>query len=442
MHNVPAFVEEPYSPPEDTLRAWVLIYYEEDKKIDPEKFWKETGKSDYQRFKPLASPDSQVKRTAAELTAGASKPEEQLAALDKFCRTRIRNIYSQANPMTTEERKAIKENHSPGSTLKQMAGTGTDINLLFTSLATASGFDARMARISDRSDFFFDRGFPSTYFMNTRSVAVKLNENWVFYDPATPYLEPGMLRWQEEGSIALISDPREGFFVKTQFADAAQSKRIHWGEFKLLEDGTLDGIVQYTFTGHEGIIEKNIYDDMSPAQREEHFKESVKNRLSTAEISKFEMSGADSADKPISVKFHISVPGYGTRTGKRLLLQPAFFQRNFSPRFAATNRKWNLYFDHAWSEDDEVSIELPAGWELDQGTTPPGVNLGAVGGYKVQLGKTPDGRKIVYKRTFEWGRDNKLLFPVKTYETIKAAFDAIQEQDGHMITLKAGANAQ
>jgi hypothetical protein len=44
MTNVPAFVEEPNMPPEDQLRAWMLIYYEEDKKIDPDKYWKEIGR--------------------------------------------------------------------------------------------------------------------------------------------------------------------------------------------------------------------------------------------------------------------------------------------------------------------------------------------------------------------------------------------------------------
>ena len=442
MHNMPAFVEEPDSPPEDTLRAWMLVYYEEDKKIDAEKFWKETGKSDYTRFKPLTSPDSQVKRTSAELISGIAKPEDQLAALDKFCRTKIRNIYSQANPMTAEERKAIKENRSPGSTLKQMAGTGTDIDLLFTSLAIAAGFEARMARVVDRSDYFLDKGFASTYFMNTHSVAVKVNDKWTFYDPATPYLEPGMLRWQEEGGAGLVSDPKEGFFANTQSSAPARSKRIHRGNFKLLDDGTLEGTVAYVFTGHLGVMEKNRYDDMTPAQREEDFKDSVKNRLSTAEISKFEMTGADSPDKPISVKFFISVPGYGTRTGKRLLFQPAFFQRNFAPRFTATNRKWNVYFTYAWAEEDEVTIELPDGWELDQPVSPALLKMEPVGGYHAVLAKTADARTLVYKRNFDFGRENKLLFPPGAYSLLKGAFDAIQEQDGHMVALKAAANAQ
>ncbi len=217
MTNMPAFREEPYMPPEDNLRAWVLIYYEEDKKIDPEKFWKETGKSDFARFKPLTNADGLVKRTAAELVAGLDKETEKLAAIDRFCRTKIRNLNSVAFPMTATERKAVKENHSPADTLKQKAGSGMDVDQLFVALANAAGFDARVARVADRGDFFFTKDRPTTYFLGIYSVAVRSEDRWVFFDPSTPYLEPGMLRWQEEGTTALISDPKEGFFTSTQY---------------------------------------------------------------------------------------------------------------------------------------------------------------------------------------------------------------------------------
>ncbi len=214
MTNMPAFRREPYSPPEDQLRAWVLIYYEEDKKIDAEKYWKTVGRQDFASFKPLLNAVGLVKRTAAEIVDGIDKPEEKLTALDAFCRSKIRNLSSSAFQLTPEERKAIKENHSPADTLKQTAGRGMDVNFLFAALANAAGFDARMARIPSRGDTFFSVQRPTTYFIDSFSVAVKVGDNWSFYDPATPYLEPGMLRWQEEGQMALISDSKDGFFAR------------------------------------------------------------------------------------------------------------------------------------------------------------------------------------------------------------------------------------
>jgi hypothetical protein len=137
------------------------------------------------------------------------------------------------------------------------------------------------------------------------------------------------------------------------------------------------------------------------------------------------------------VRHKITVPGYATRTGKRILLQPAFFQRNVAPRFTDSKRKFDVYFDYGWSEDDEVTIDLPEGWQLDLPVAPKGTKLGDVGSYSVEVRKTTDGRKLIYRRNFEWAREGRLLLPVTAYPQVKAAFDFVQEQDGYTVALKA-----
>jgi hypothetical protein len=440
--NVPAFREEPYMPPEDQVRAWMLIYYEEDKKINPDKFWKEAGKQDYARLKPYLKIDDLVKKTAAEVVSGAEKPEDKLAALDTYCRTKIRNVNSNFFHVTADERKAMKENHSPGDTLKQKMGDRADVDLLFAAMANAAGLEARMARVSDRSDVFFTQQRPTTYFLDNQIVAVKLNDKWTFYDPSASYLEPGMLRWQQEGLPALISDPKEGFFAATQYLSPARSKRERRAKFQLLDDGSLEGTVTYKYTGHTARNQKNTYNELTPAQQEEDWKKSLQARLSTAEISDFKIQNVDDPAKPLIVEHKLTVPGYATVTGKRILLQPAFFERNLGRRFTETARKWDIYFDYAWSEDDEVIIELPEGWELDKPTAPASTKLGNVGSYSVHVQTTTDGRQLIYNRQFEFGAENMLLMPATGYEQIKKVFDFVQDQDGYTISLKQAANAK
>jgi hypothetical protein len=99
--------------------------------------------------------------------------------------------------LTAEERKAVKENRSSGDTLKQKAGFGMDVDLLFASMANAAGFEVRMARVPDRGDAFFKKSLPTTYFPQNFNVAVKVNDAWTFFDPATPYLEQGTRTFAE-----------------------------------------------------------------------------------------------------------------------------------------------------------------------------------------------------------------------------------------------------
>jgi hypothetical protein len=441
MSNMPAFLPEPNMPPEDQSRAWMLIYYEEDKKTDAAKYWREIGRGDFGSFKSRISANNDVKRAAAELVSGAKSPEEKLALLDTFCRTKIDNLSLSTSRTTAEARKSMKDSHSPADTLKQKAGWGLDVDLLFAALANSAGFEARMARVPDRSDTFFSPDRALTYFLRAISVAVKVNDKWVFFDPATPYLEHGMLRWQEEGGQALVSDPKAGFFATTQFLQPARSLRHRRASFKLLDNGSLEGTVQYTYSGHAGRAEKSLYDDMTPAQREKEWKESLQARIGSAEISKFEMEGVDDPVKPLVVRHKVTVPGYAVRTGKRILLQPAFFEHNRPARFTQSNRKWPVYFDYGWAEDDEIIFYLPTGWELDKPVAPVSTPLADVGNYAVEVRKTNEGHMLVYRRKFDWGRNMKLLMPASAYSQIKTIFDFVQEQDNYTIAMKAVPNA-
>ena len=63
--------------------------------------------------------------------------------------------------------------------------------------------------------------------------------------------------------------------------------------------------------------------------------------------------------KPFIYKYHVRVPEYAQRTGKRLFLQPGFFLKGIDPMFSAGTRRYPIYFHYPWSEEDKITIDLP-----------------------------------------------------------------------------------
>ncbi|HEX8284245.1 MAG TPA: DUF3857 domain-containing protein [Pyrinomonadaceae bacterium] len=442
--NVPAFREEPDMPPEYSVRPWMLVYYSQDRNLEPARFWKEYGKEVYEGSKSEMKVGDEVKRKAAEVVGDASTPEQKIERLFEFCRSQIKNVYDDANGMTADERAKAKENKSPADTLKRGVGTGRDIDMLFAALAVASGFDARLVRLADRSDTFFDAGFPDDYFLRTYDIAVKMGDQWRFYDPASNHVPFGMLRWQEEGQQALLSDPKEPVFVVTPLSGPEKSVERRVGKFKLSEDGTLEGDVRIEYTGHLAVDLKEYYDDESPADREQAVADRFKTRLGGAEITQARMENVTDPVKPLVYAFHVRVPGYAQRTGKRLFLQPAFFQRGLAARFPTATRRHELYFHYPWSEEDRVQVELPEGYGLDSAESPGGISGGELSKYEPTAGVTKDGRTLVYTRKFYFGQGGgraALLFPVASYPSIKTYFDQVNKQDAHTLVLKQGAGA-
>lgn len=435
MSNMPAFREEAYMPPEAEVRAWMLIYYTEDKKLDAEKYWKEHGKDVYKKTRSQMKANDDVQKKAASLIGSASEPEAKLALLFDFCRTQIKNIYDDASGITADDRVKLKENKSASDTLKSGKGDGGDINYLFGALATAAGFEARIALLPDRGDTFFDPRFADSYFLRSRSVAVKVGEKWQFFDPASRFVPMGMLRWQEEGVAALVSDAKDPIFVTTELSEPSKSARKRTASFRLTEDGTLEGDVQVESTGHFAASFKEVNDAKSTSQREEELRENIKERLSTAELSNIVMEDATDPLKPYTISYHIRVSGYAVRTGKRLFLQPAYFQRGFAPYFSTASRKHDIYFDYPWSEKDSIRFELPEGFVLDNGDAPGGIP-GDIGRYEVKMSLVNGQRILTFDRTFHFGGKGTIFLPVSSYSQLKSFFDGVHQGDSHTITLK------
>ena len=381
----------------------------------------------------------EVKQAAVKAIGDATTPEQKLERLFEFCRNSIKNVNNDSSSLTAEERTKLKDNKSPADTLKRGVGTGNNIDMLFAALAIASGFEARIVRLGDRSDTFLDKSFADDYFLNTYDIAVRVGDQWRFYDPASTYVPQGMLRWQEEGEDALLSDPKEPVWIKTPLSPPEKSKQKRTAKLRLSEDGTLEGDVTIEYSGHFAVERKNFNDGDSPAQREETLRDNVKSRMSTAELSEIKIENVNDPVKPFIYSFHVRVPGYAQRTGKRIFLQPAFFEHGLGPMFSSTERKNKVYFHYPWSEEDEVSIELPTGYALDSADAPTPINGGAVSEYKPSAAVTKDGKTLIYKRSFFFGGSDGIMFPISSYAQLKTYFEMVHKEDDHTITLKQGA---
>ncbi|HVF43545.1 MAG TPA: DUF3857 domain-containing protein [Pyrinomonadaceae bacterium] len=449
LNNIPAFREEPRMPPEHAVRPWMLVFYSAVDNSSPQQFWANYGKTVYDDHKPMMKAGDDVKRAAAEATAGAANDEEKLDRIFEYVRSKVKNYRDVSAGMTAEQLEKLKENKSPGDTLKRGVGNWHDIDMLFAAMASASGFDARVAKVGDRSEDFFDPGFPDDYFISrkgTENVAVKVGDGWRFYDPGTTYVQKGMLRWQEEGQQALISDPKQPFFISTPMSSPGKSVERRTAKFKLSDDGTLEGDVRIEYTGHLSVDMKNDYDEDSPSEREESLKAGYKERFAAAELTDIQIENVTDPVKPFAYSFHVKVPGYAQRTGKRLFVQPSFFQRGRGALFPTAARRYDVYFRYPWTEEDRVEIELPEGYALDSPEAPAPIGAGDLSRYEPVAQITKDGRTLVWGRKFYFGASrnaggSSLLFPAGSYSSLKAYFDAVNTQDATTVALKQGAAA-
>jgi hypothetical protein len=436
MENVPGFHEEqPYMPPPDQFRFWSLAYYRSPDPITVDKYWENFSRTQFTFFSEHTKSGKQVRSVAQEITSGADTPLKKLALLSDFCRSKIRNLNT--DEVSAEERVAAQKKtvDTPEDTLRLGVGSAMNIRYLFAALASAAGFEARIAELPDRRRMMgFDRAFANPYFLTDRAVTVMVDGKWHFYDPAGTYIPHDLLAWHHEGVLALITDPKEPHFEMTPYSSAEQSTRQSQGVFKLSEDGTLEGDIFIMYTGHEGSVQKENSERQSPEQREETFKKMIQARLSAAEISNIQIENATDIEKPFTYRCHLRIAGYAQATGKRLFFAPDVFQQGAQPVFELKERKYPILFSYPKTDTDSITIDLPDGYELEAPQIPPPLQIGSAGQYTVEA--SVKGSRLTFLRRYVIGKDAHLGFAANAYPALKQIYDYIALGDAQTLTLK------
>jgi len=446
--NVPALKEEPQMPPEDQVVPWMLLQsvrlnvssegYNFTISIkDPGSpaYWAAVGNDKSFLTTFMNKPDKDVKRVAAEVTASAKTDEEKLRRLYEFCQSQIHNTTFDIS-LSDDQRKKLPKNESLGDVLKNKTASSRFIDLLFGGMANSLGYETRIAFASDRSEMFFKPEMRNESFIHPAAIAVKAGDKWRFFNPGTKFLTYGMLLWYEEDVWALLVGEKIYTWVQIPFTPHQMTVARRTGKFKLAEDGTLEGDVTIEYTGQSALTYRlENYDD-SANKREEDLKDAVKQRLSTAEVSNIKIENLDDPNKPLVQTFKIRVPQYAQKTGKRLFLQPSFFEYGQPSMFSSDTRRYDIYFHYPWSQDDKVEIDLPAGYALDNAERPGPFTAGTVSQYKISLGITNDQRTLMLHREFFFGGEGQMIFPQSGYKQVRGLFDQLHKNDEHTITLK------
>lgn len=435
--NVASLKEEPYMPPDDEVKKWAYLSYQS---FSSSYQWGYLSDIFGEAFRKISKPSKEITQKSAELIAGAESDEEKLRRIYDFVQKNIRNL-SFDRSLTEEQRENIKIKDAD-DVLKNRAGSAAYIDMLFASLARAANFDIKLVLSGNRNDNFFNpEKYPYINFVHPACVAVSIDHNWKYYNPGTPYLPFGKLAWYEEETTAMMINERGFNWQITPLSDHQSSPARRTGKLKLSDDGTIEGTIRVEYEGQQAITRRaDGYFD-SQTKREEDFRDEIKRRISVAEITNLSVENFEDASKPLTYSYKIKVQNYAQKTGKRLFLQPGFFEYGSAPVFSSATRTHRIYFPYPWSEQDDLEFELPENFELDNVDLPAAVtDQKKIGSLDIKINFDKTNNTLIYKRKFYFGGDKNILFSVNAYQPLKNLFDSFHKSDTHTILIRQKAN--
>ena len=433
-NNIPAFQTEDYMPPPDELKSRVDFIYEEGiAEKDQDSFWKHVGKTRNGQLESFIGKRKAMEQAVAQIVSPNDSQDVKLRKIyDRVQQIRNKSYEVQK---TAQEQKRAKE--KPAENVEEVwkRGYGDSVQLawLFLGLARAAGFEAYGCWVSDRREYFFNPVTMQSAKLNDNVVLVKLNGKDLYLDPGVVFTPYGLLTWSETGVAGLRLDKDGGTWIQTTLPQASESRIERVGKLKLSDSGDLEGKLTVTYIGLEAMYHRMEERNTDEVARKKFLEELVTAQIGVAaEAELTNKADWTSSETPLVAEFNLKIPGWASSAGRRVMIPAAIFTAAEKGVFEHANRVQPIYFEYPHEKVDDVTIELPPGWQVSS-VPPPQDQNGKVVVYSLKDEQSPGTLRLTRKLTID-----ALLVHQKYYTALRNFFQAVRTSDGIQVVLQPG----
>ena len=432
--DIPAFQTEDYMPPANELKSRVDFIYSDDiADKEPAKYWKAVGKTRNQLMESFINKKKAMEQAVAEIVSPGDSAEVKLQKI--YSRVQqIRNTsYEREKTEQEQKRDKAKDANNVEAVWKKQYGDAGEITWLFLALARAAGFDASGMVLADRSNYFFYPEIMDGQRLDANVVVVKLNGKDMFFQPGAAFTPFGMLPWYATAVQGLKLDKEGGSWLQTSMPGSTDSGIQRMAQLKITDTGDLEGKLTVTYTGLEASqrrVEKRLADD---TDRKKFLEDEVKESIPAAcEIELTNQPDWKSSSPTLVAEYTLKVPGWVAGAGKRALLPVGLFAAPEKHLFDHAERVHPIYFEYPFQRSDDVSIDVPLGWQIS--TVPQPQKLDAKAITYILEAKNDKGT-LHLSRVLNV---DILLIPQKNYGSLRKIFQIVRTGDEQQVILLPG----
>jgi hypothetical protein len=410
-----------------------FIYSDDSFEKDSNVYWKKVGKKRNGQMESFVGKHSAMEHAVSEIVAPTDSPEVKLRKI--YARVQqIRNkSYEQTKTEQEQKRDKEKVPDNVESIWKKQYAEAGQLTWLFLALARAAGFDASGIWVSERQNYFFIPQTMDGRRLDENVVVVKLNGNDVFFDPGSAFVPFGMLPWSETGVAGLKLDKEGGTWIQTPVPSASDSAIQRKAQLKLADTGDLEGKVVITYTGLEASqrrLQERLADD---TERKKYLEDEVKEAVPVAcEVELTNQPDWKSSSPSFVAEFSLKVPGWVAGAGRRALMPVGLFSAPEKRLFDHADRVHPIYFEFPFQRSDDVSIDLPLGWQISTVPQPHTLDAKAIT-YKMEAAN--EKGTLHLNRTLDV---DVLLLPPAHYATLRKVFQVVRTGDEEQVILQPG----
>ena len=433
-NNIPAFQTEDFMPPVNELKSRVDFIYEQGfPEKNEDKYWKQVGKDRNGQLESFIGKRKAMEQVVAEIVSPSDTKEVKLRKIyDRV--QQIRNTSYEVEKTEQEEKRAKEKSPENVEELwKRGYGEGGQLTWLYLGLARAAGFEAYGCWVSGRGEYFFTPVTRQSDTLDSNVVLVKLNGKDLYFDPGGAFTPFGLLPWQETWVKGLRLDKDGGSWIQTTLPEASESRIVRVGKLKLSDTGDLEGKLNVTYTGLEAMyrrLEERHADDV---ERKKYLEERVTSQVgAAAETELTNKPDWINSETPLVAEFNLKIPGWASNAGRKVMIPAAIFTAGEKGLIEHADRVHPVYFEYPHEKADDVTIELPPGWEV-RSVPAPLNNDQHVMSSALQVEQGHGTLRLTRKFAID-----VLLLQPKYYPAVQDFFRVLRSGDEEQIVLQPG----
>lgn len=432
VKNVPGIPQEQFEPPMQAFAYRVRFYYTGLRSA--QEFWNSYGKKWAKNIDKFAAPSPAITQAAQELTSGGGTADQKLNKLYDAVMKLENTRFTREHSKDENRVEGVKQVKSATDVLALKRGSPDDLAMLFLALARAAGFHADAMIVVNRDRDLFQMNYLDPNQLDDLIVLVTVDGKERAFDPGERYTTYGTLHWthsiagglrEQDGHVVLANSPSIGYkdTIVQRIADLT-----------LAPDGTITGSATIICTGERALHwrEKALEGDQVALKKD--FDDQLEPDLPPGVILKTDhFLGLDTEGTNLMVRMNVS-GSLGTATGKRIFLPLSIFSAGSHDPFASSHREEPIDLHYPYMEKDEVTLHLPAEFQVESVPGDARVDLPQNAVYLSRA--KADGQTIRYNRNFIMAN---VLYNASEYDKLKGFLDDVSNKDRAQAVLHVAA---
>ena len=399
--------------------------------------WKSIGEWYSQLSKDRMAPTPEIAAKAAELTAGKTDFYDKTEAIAEFVQKDVRYF-------AVEVGIGGLQPHPAGDIFHNRYGDCKDKATLLSAMLYTVGIHSALLMV-DTERGVVDRDAPSIE-GNHMIAAIEIPANYdspklhsvvkassgrryLIFDPTWEKTPFGQLEHNLQGGIGILMEGSDSQAIELPVLDPTLNTIHRSGSFQLDADGALKGTVVEKRFGDLSVSRREVYTKGDAKQQSEYLNQILGHDFTVFTATNVKVDNVDALNREFTLTYSLNVDHYAKSMGSLLMVRPRVLG---SLGYALDHKKRTVAvnLDETMQVDDDYTIELPAGYVIDEIPDPVKIDEGFAA---YQSWFEVKDNKLHYTRSFTV---RQVTLPADRYADVQKLATAISSDESGSAVLK------